>query len=180
MTQLSQNLKTLYQSYPETQFRYHTLEFYHSSFGYKYYYKTSVPGNKIFRLGPNDPNDPNADKSFVGSNFSLSEPSQMGNTNSLMTIDFDIQALDEFNRIIEVFEAIPSNFFEPIRVIYRIYHNQDVGIGQSQKETIVYVEKATLDPAAGVRLTLTTTNNLLVTTGEVYSIVDFPGLVTSD
>lgn len=171
---INTNLEKLYQSYPEGKFRFQTIEISHSSFNTKYLYKTSGFGDDLdFRL------EDNSVETFLASGFSLSDPSNESVSNSLLSLSFGVYSLIEINEIIDALETSDLNFLEPIKIIYRIYHSDDVDVGPSTDPTKTYVESMSLNPASGANLKLTTTNNLRFSTGAIYSIIDFPGLITN-
>lgn len=170
---LNENLKTLYQSYPESKFLYQVVRISHSTFPTKSLYRGTGFGDSLFlRLGGS---------SFraYASEFTIAEPNNEANANSRVSLSFGVSALVEINEVVDAIEADAIKFLEPIEVTYYTYHSDDIYIGPSTDPIKYYVESITMDPSTGASLKLTTTNNLQFGTGRIYSITDFPGLITN-
>lgn len=177
---LNENLKRLYQSYPENEFYYKTLSISHSTFTTKNLYRTSGLNVKFFT----EPNPAGGFPVFIStphdpSEFTINDPNNEANSNSEVTLSFGVTALFAINQIIDAIELDAIKFLEPIKVIYKVWHSDDVDVGPSMTPVKYYVRSINLNPGVGATLTLTTTNNLKFGTGDIYSIADFPGLVTN-
>jgi hypothetical protein len=170
---VSSNLRVLYQSYPENQFIYKTVEISHTTFNTIYLYQYSEDIESLFKL------ENGSEVLFSPSQFEISEPNSEVSENSKMSLNFGPANLAELNEIIGEFEENPISFLEPIKVIYRIYHSRDILVGPSTDPIKMYIETATLTPLDGATLTLTTTNNFRYGTGTTYSLADFPGMFTN-
>jgi hypothetical protein len=177
----STKLEKLYRSFPEGSIQYQTLEINHSVMSAPIrIYLAAVDGSLNFTLESTAPRNPGASVVFTAASFLIKEPSTRKDVgNSTVTINLGLSALNTINELIDAMEADSENFLEPVELIYRVYEGTEIAVGPSiDPPTTMYVRTITIDPQDGVSMIASTTNNRKRRTGGLYTVEDFPGLIS--
>lgn len=172
MANISDSLKTLYQSYPYYNVLYKTVEISHSAIATLQYYKSASLSETLVRQ-----NQQGQSITFLPSNFEISEPTVESGINSMSSLVFGPEGAIVANEILDTLEQNNQNFLEPLKVVYRLYDN--FGLAPLQDDVVLYVNTMSLTPLDGVTLELTTTNYMTYSTGKLYTVLSFPGLATN-